>query len=99
MKVSASSEIQLGDTVCHGTSGIKGPGRTAGNKTYQLKEASDVDKEDARNICAKHVISLGISHAPCTHQFTRGLEFGHVSHWKNTPSTLFIWSFAANVHI
>lgn len=98
-KVSASFEIQLGDSACHWRSGIKGPGRSAGNKTYQLKEASDVDKKDAQNICAKHIISLGISHTPSKHQFRRGLEFGHMSHWKTTLSTLFIWSFLANVHI
>lgn len=53
-EASASFEIPLEGLVCHqGRSGIKGLGRTGGNKTNGLKEASDVDKKDAGNICAE----------------------------------------------
>lgn len=45
--VSESCDIQLGNQVCH-RSAIKGLGKTSGNKTYQPKAASDVDKKRLR---------------------------------------------------
>ena len=35
---------------------------------YGLKEASDVDKKAAGNVCAKHVAPLGTSHTERKHQ-------------------------------
>lgn len=49
MEGSASSEIQLGDLVRHGRSGIKGLEKIGRNKMYGPKEACDVDKNDAGN--------------------------------------------------
>lgn len=62
MEGSASSGIQLGDLVRHGRSGIKGLEKTGRNKTYGPKEACAVDKNDAGNKQAKHVIRPGVSH-------------------------------------
>lgn len=44
----------IGRLVCHhGRFRVKGLGRTSGSKRAGLKEARDVDKKDAENICAK----------------------------------------------